>query len=355
MRYQLISLVVVVAITLVGGEGCKRGTKKSVNLNGAGATFPFPLYSKWMSDYHRLDPQVSINYQSIGSGGGIRQITERTVDFGASDAPMTDAQLAKVPGKILHIPATLGAVVVTYNLAGVPKGLKLTPAVIAGIFLGEIKQWNDKELVELNPGISLPTQAITVVHRSDGSGTTAVFTSYLSKVHEGWSKQVGSGTSVNWPKGLGAKGNEGVTGQIKTTPGSIGYIELAYAIQNALPYASIKNRAGQFVEPNLKAITAAAASTAESMPEDLRLSIVDAPGAEAYPLASYSYILVYQNLPEGPKNQALVRFLWWSIHQGQQTAPSLDYAPLPSDIVTRVEKILRTVQVGGKPALSNAT
>jgi phosphate transport system substrate-binding protein len=335
---------------LLWTSACHKTTEESetVMINGAGATFPYPLYSKWIAEYNKLEPRVQVNYQSIGSGGGIRQITERTVEFGASDTPMNQEQLTKAKDELLHVPTTLGAVVLTYNLPNVPQ-LKLSPEVLAGIFLGEIKQWNDKPLQDLNGGVTLPAQAITVVHRSDGSGTTAVFTGYLSLVHEGWKSKVGTGTSVNWPVGLGAKGNEGVTGQIKTTAGTIGYTELAYAKQNNLPVASIKNQAGQFAAPTLEAITAAAASLSGTIPDDLRVSIVNAPGVKSYPISAFTYVLVYARQPTGKKSEMLVRFLWWAVHQGQQLAPALNYATLPVAVIAKVEKKLRTISVGAAP------
>jgi phosphate transport system substrate-binding protein len=328
------------------------GSDMSVRLSGAGATFPYPLYSKWMAEYHRATPQVTINYQSIGSGGGIRQITERTVDFGASDAPMSDAQLAKAPG-LLHLPTTLGAVVLAYQVPGLPTGLRLTPELISGIFLGTITQWNDPGIAALNPSMKLPDQKISVIHRTDGSGTTAVFTEYLSKVNPAWKEKVGTGTSVRWPIGLGAKGNEGVAGMLKTTPGALGYVELAYAIQTQIPYALVRNRAGEFVGPKLENITAAAAGLGAAIAPDLRLSITDAPGGTAYPISSFSFLLVPQELSDGVKGKALVQFLWWAIHDGQKFAPSLHYAPLPAEIVTRVEQKLKLITSAGKPILAS--
>lgn len=343
-------LALVVGCKQSGGPVEKGSTGESIDLQGAGATFPYPLYSKWVAEYQRIDPRVRINYQSIGSGGGIRQITEKTVDFGASDAAMTDAELGKAPGKLLHVPMTLGAVVVTYNLQGV-QSLKLTPEVVAGIFLGEVKAWNDPRIAESNPGVELPNQPITVAYRTDGSGTTAVFTEYLAKVSPQWKERVGSGKSVKFPVGLGAKGNEGVAGQVKTTPSSIGYLELAYAKQTGLAYASIKNQAGKFAEPSLESITAAAASVAGSMPADLRVSIVDAPGDVAYPISAFTYILVYEDQGNAVKGKALAEFLWWAIHDGQKLGPPLHYAPLPSQVVTAVEAKLRGMRVGGQPLL----
>jgi phosphate transport system substrate-binding protein len=324
----------------------------TIGLQGAGATFPYPLYSKWVAEYQRVDSRVRINYQSIGSGGGIRQITERTVDFGASDAPMTDAELARAPGKLLHVPTALGAVVVTFNLPGV-SSLKLTPELLAAIFLGDIKTWNDPRLADANPGVALPNQPITVAHRSDGSGTTAVFTDYLSKTSPSWKEKVGAGKSVKFPVGLGAKGNEGVAGQVKTTPGSVGYVELAYARQTGLPAMSIRNRSGQFVEPSLEGITAAAAGVASSMPEDLRLSIVDAPGEASYPISAFTYVLVYDQQSDPAKGKALLQFLWWAAHDGQKFGPPLHYAPLPAPVVRAVEAKLRSVRAAGQPVLGS--
>jgi len=313
-------------------------------VTGAGATFPFPLYSKWFSDYNKLHPDIRFNYQSIGSGGGIRQISERTVDFGASDAPMTDEELAKAQG-IQHIPTVLGAVVVTYHAP--IQGLKLTPETLAGIFLGEITKWNDPKLARDNPGLKLPDTAVAVVHRSDGSGTTSIFTDYLAKVSPEWKSKVGAGKSVKWPVGLGAKGNEGVTGIVKSTPGAVGYVELAYAHQNQLAMASIRNHDGIFTVPSLESTSAAAAGV--EMPADYRVSITDAKGKDAYPIASFTYLLVYKDQADPRKGEALLRFLWWAIHDGQATAPSLDYAPLPKAVVAKVEQTLGNLTVQGKP------
>jgi phosphate transport system substrate-binding protein len=325
--------------------------EESIDLQGAGATFPYPLYSKWIADFEKVDPKVRINYQSIGSGGGIRQIVERTVDFGATDAPMSDEELGKAPAKLLHIPMTLGAVAVTYNLPDV-KGLKLSPEALTAIFLGKIKTWDDAQLKALNPGISLPHKPMTVVYRSDGSGTTAIFTEYLSVVSPAWKEQVGAGKSVKFPVGLGAKGNEGVAGQIKTSPFSLGYVELAYAKQTGLAYATLKNRAGHFVEPTLEAISAAAAALVADMPDDMRLSLVDARGEKAYPLAAFTYILVYENQSHPQKGNALARFLWWAIHEGQEMGPPLHYAKLPNEVVARIEPKLRSLRANGKPLLT---
>jgi phosphate transport system substrate-binding protein len=312
-------------------------------VNGAGATFPFPLYSKWFSEYNKLHPELRFNYQSIGSGGGIQQITKGTVDFGASDAPMTDAELAKAPG-LVHVPTVLGAVVVTYNAP--IAGLKLGPDALAGLFLGTIKRWNDPAIAAVNPGTKLPDVAVVVVHRSDGSGTTSIFTDYLAKVSPQWKEKVGAGKSVRWPAGLGAKGNEGVTGLVKQTPGAVGYVELAYANQNELPLAALRNRDGVFVTPTIEATSAAAAGVA--MPPDFRVSITDAQGKDAYPMASFTYLLVPQDQRDPARGTALLRFLWWAIHDGQRFAAPLDYAPLPKSVVEKVSAKLQTMTVQGK-------
>src|SRR5438270_3318103 len=317
-------------------------------ITGAGATFPYPLYSKWFSDYNKMHPDVQINYQSIGSGGGIKQITEKTVDFGASDAPMTDEEIARAPG-IQHIPTVLGAVVVVYNVPGL-EGLKLTPETLASIFLGKINKWNDPALARDNPGAKLPDAAITVVHRSDGSGTTYVWTDYLSKVSPDWKSGPGTGKSVNWPAGLGGKGNEGVTGLVKQNEGGIGYVELAYASQNKLPVAELKNRDGAWVKPTLEAVSAAAAKA--EIPDDYRVSITNEPGAAAWPISTFTYLLVYKDMPDAAKGEALLRFLWWAAHDGQKMAPQLDYAPLPQPVVAKVENTLRKLTVQGKAVLA---
>jgi phosphate transport system substrate-binding protein len=323
---------------------------ETIALTGAGATFPYPLYSKWMAQYHDLHPNVQINYQSIGSGGGIRQISARTVDFGASDAPMTDEELKKAPAPLIHIPTTIGAVVVTYNVEGVSSPLKLAPDVLADIYLGKVTQWNDKRITADNPNAKLPKADISVVYRSDGSGTTAVFTDYLAKVSPDFKSQVGNGKSVKWPRGLGAKGNEGVTGQIKTTPSTLGYVELAYALQNKLPTAHLKNKAGNFVGPSIASVAAAAAGV--ELPESLTVSITDGPGADAYPIASYTYLLVYEDATDAKKGSTIVDFLWWAIHDGQKQCAPLDYAPLPAPVVTKVEAKIKQLKVNGKQALA---
>ena len=337
------------AIFLLASIACNNNGSgsSSVALQGAGATFPAPLYQKWLSEYGNLHPNLKMDYQSIGSGGGIKQIKEQTVDFGASDAPMSDADLKSAPGEIVHIPTVLGAVVITYNLEGMKQPLRFSPEVIADIFLGKIKKWNDPQIAADNAGVTLPANDITVVHRSDGSGTSAVFTDYLSKVSAEWKEKVGAGVSPSWPTGIGGKGNEGVTGQVKNTPNTIGYVELAYAAKNKLPAAHIKNAAGSFIEPSIDAVTAAAAASVANMPDDLRISITNAPGAQAYPISSYTYILVYKNQKDAAKGKAIVDFLWWGIHDGERFAKELLYAPLPPDVVKKAETKINSVTANG--------
>jgi phosphate transport system substrate-binding protein len=338
-----------VAVFLVGSMACNGGGSGSgsVRLQGAGATFPNPLYQKWLSEYSKQHPDLKIDYQSIGSGGGIKQLKEQTVDFGASDAPMKDEDLKTAPGEIVHVPTVLGAVVITYNLQGISQPLRFSPEVVADIFLGKIKQWNDPKLGADNPGVTLPASNITVVHRSDGSGTSAVFTDYLSKVSAEWKDKVGSGTSPSWPIGMGGKGNEGVTGQVKSTPNTIGYVELAYAVQNKLPVGQVKNASGSFITPSIDTVVAAASASAANTPEDLRVSITNAAGPDAYPISSYTYILVYKNQKDAAKGKALVDFLWWGIHDGETFATDLQYAPLPADIVKRAEAKINSVTANG--------
>jgi len=321
----------------------------AVDLTGAGATFPAPLYAKWIAEYAKATPGVAINYQSIGSGGGIKQITEKTVDFGASDAPMKDEELAKAPGTLVHFPTTLGAVVLAYNLPDVKDQLKLTPDIVAGIFLGDIKTWNDKKIADANPGVKLPGDAISVAYRSDGSGTTAVFTSYLSAISPAWKDKVGAGKSVSFPVGSGGKGNEGVAGLIKTTPGTIGYVEIAYAKQTNQPFALIANKAGKFVAPSPDSISAAAAGV--TMPDDFRVSIVNAEGDGAYPIASFTYLLVYQDMDDPVKGKAVAQFIWWALHDGQKFCAPLDYAPVPDAVIKREEAKLRSLTAKGQPLL----
>jgi phosphate transport system substrate-binding protein len=314
---------------------CASAVSAQMTINGAGATFPYPIYSKWFDEYAKVDPSVRFNYQSIGSGGGQKQILAQTVDFGASDGPMSDDNLAKAPGKLLHIPTVAGADVVAYNLPGNPV-LKLDPDAIAGVFLGQIKKWNDPKIAALNPGIKLPDQDIVVVHRSDGSGTTYIWTDYLSKISSEWKQKVGTNTSVNWPAGLGGKGNEGVAGQIKQTPGALGYVEVIYAVQNKMPYADVKNASGEFMKASLESITAAMATA--QIPDDFRFSMTNAPGKDAYPIAGATWLLVYEQQKDPMKGKKLVEFLKWAMKDGEKMARDLQYAPLPEKVQERVLK-----------------
>jgi phosphate transport system substrate-binding protein len=311
-------------------------------LNGAGATFPYPIYSKWFSEYHKAHSDVQVNYQSIGSGGGIRQVLAGTVDFGASDGPMTDEQLGQAKVKILHIPTVLGAVVPAYNIPGVSGEVKFTPEALAGIFLGKITTWNDKALAAANPGVNFPNQAIVVIHRSDGSGTSYIFTDYLSKVSADWKNGPGKGTSVKWPVGLGGKGNEGVAGMIRQMEGSIGYVELIYALQNKITYGSMKNPAGEFVKASLESVTTAAASV-KSMPADFRVSITNAPGKGAYPISSFTWLLIPTRSQDPNKGKILTDLLNWCETDGQKLAADLSYAPLPDTVVAKVKEAIKQV------------
>ena len=329
------------------GSGCwfaaQTGAQAQLLINGAGATFPYPIYSKWFDEYAKVDPSVRFNYQSIGSGGGQKQITAQTVDFGASDGPMSDENLAKAPGKILHIPTVAGAVVITYNLTNNPK-LKLDGSTLADIFLGNITKWNDPKIAALNPDVKLPATDIVVVHRSDGSGTSFIFTDYLSSVSPVWLDSVGKGTSVKWPAGvgLGAKGNEGVAGQVKQLPGAIGYVELIYANQNKLPFADLKNAAGNFITPSLDSVTAALATA--KIPDDFRFSMVNAPGDQAYPISGTTWLLVYEQQKNADKGKKLVEFLNWALTKGETMASTLDYAPLPDAVQQRVLERIKTIK-----------
>ena len=313
-------------------------------VTGAGATFPYPLYSKWFDEFHKQNPDIQINYQSIGSGGGIRQILEGTVDFGATDGPMTEEQMkgAKIP--ILHLPTALGAVVPTYNVPGVER-IQFTPDALAGIFLGKITHWNDPALAKENPGVTLPAAAIVPIHRSDGSGTTYIFTDYLAKVSPEWQQSVGRGTSVNWPVGLGGKGNEGVSGLVKQTPGAIGYVELIYALQNHIAFGTVKNRAGAYLKASLDSVTSAAAAGAASMPADFRVSITDADGKDAYPISSYTWMLFYQAAADREKARKMVDFMRWALSDGQAFTKDLGYAPLPEAVVKLEQDALGKIEV----------
>jgi phosphate transport system substrate-binding protein len=312
-------------------------------INGAGATFPYPIYSKWFSDYHNQHPDVQINYQSIGSGGGIRQVLAGTVDFGASDGPMTDEQVSQAKVKIQHLPTVLGAVVPAYNVPGVTEDLKFSGDTLANIFLGKISTWNDPAIAKENPGVNLPGQQIIVVHRSDGSGTNYIWTDYLSKVSDEWKSSIGKGTSVKWLVGLGAKGNEGVSGMIRQNPGSIGYVELIYALQNKIPFGSVKNAAGEYVKASLDSTTAAAASL-KSMPADYRVSITNAPGKGAYPISSFTWLLVPTKAQDANKHKMLIDFCNWMITDGQRFTKDLNYAPLPQSVVDKEKATLNSIK-----------
>jgi phosphate transport system substrate-binding protein len=348
----LVACAAVAALAACGGDAPARGSANAgpaVDLVGAGATFPYPLYSRWFSEY-AVKTGVRINYQSIGSGGGIRQLREGLVDFGASEAPLTDGELEQIErGRVLQVPVVVGAVVVVYHLPEVTQELRLTGRVLADIFLGRITRWNDPQIAELNPGVPLPDRDILVVHRADGSGTTYVFTDWLTRVSADWATGPGHAKDIRWPVGLGAKGNEGVAGQVKVTPYAIGFVELAYATQNRLPMALLRNRAGFFVAPSVTALSAAAAGAERRLPPglDFRLSLVDSPVQDAYPLASFSWLLFYQQ-QDGAKGRTLVEFLRWAVRSGQADAVGLDYAPLPAPLVQRIEAALDSVSVGGR-------
>jgi phosphate transport system substrate-binding protein len=342
MKKLLGILVAALAVgTIVWAQG-------ATLITGAGATFPYPIYSKWFAEYHKAHGNAEINYQSVGSGAGIKQITEGTVDFGASDGPMNDDQLKAFQDKhgfgVLHFPTVLGADVPTYNIAGVTGTLNLTPDALAGIFLGKVTKWNDPAIASANKGVSLPGSDIVVVHRSDGSGTTYIWTDYLSKVSDEWKNKVGKGTSVNWPVGLGGKGNEGVTGLIKQTPNSIGYVELIYAAQNNIPYGAVKNPAGSFVKADLASVSAAAAGAAKDMPEDFRVSITNAPGKTAYPISSFTWLLIPAKFTDASKRDAIKDFVKWSLSDGQNYAEALSYAKLPKEVVAKETKALSSIQ-----------
>jgi phosphate transport system substrate-binding protein len=323
-----------------------RSSSAALRVTGAGATFPYPIYSKWFDEYHKLHPDIEFNYQSIGSGGGIRQVTDGTVDFGATDGPMTDEQLKAYKGKhqfgILHFPTVIGAVVPAYNVAGIKEPLKFTPEVLAGIYLGKITKWNDPELVKINPGVSLPDSGIVVAHRADGSGTTYVWTDYLSKVSEDWVKSVGKGTAVKWPVGLGGKGNEGVAAIIKNTPNSIGYVELIYALRSEMPFGEVRNAAGTFMKGSLAGASAAAAGV--TMPDDFRVSITNSAAADAYPIASFTWLLIPEKIPDPAKKTAITKLLIWALTDGQSMTAKLSYAPLPEGVVDKELKSISLIQ-----------
>ncbi|HUO04050.1 MAG TPA: phosphate ABC transporter substrate-binding protein PstS [Candidatus Binataceae bacterium] len=344
MRPKKLILLLLAALAIAATS---RDGLADLLINGAGATFPYPIYSKWFDVYAKDNPGIKFNYQSIGSGGGIRMLSNRTVDVGASDAPMTDQQLADAPGKILHFPSVMGAVVVAYNIPGYTGTLRLTGPVLADIYLGKITKWDDDAIKALNPGASIPTQDIVVCHRSDGSGTSYIFTDYLSKVSSAWGSDPGpgKGTAVKWPAGIGGKGNEGVTALVQQTPGAIGYIELIYALNNNIPFAQLQNKAGNWITAGLDGVTAAAASVADNMPADFRVSITNAPGADAYPISSFTYLLVYQKQTDKDKGEQIKKFLEWALTGAQQYAPALKYAQLPAAVVQREQAQLGQIQV----------
>jgi phosphate transport system substrate-binding protein len=355
---KILTPYLAVALTAAVAAGCggnsepvtanssaESGTSQTSQINGAGATFPNPIYSKWSSEYNALHPNISINYQSIGSGGGIQQIINQTVFFGATDGPMTDEQLKAAPGRILHFPTVLGAVVPVYNIPGVTAELKFTGPVLADIYLAKIKKWNDPAIAKLNPGVKLPATDVTVVHRSDGSGTTYIFVDYLSKVSPEFKSQVGVNTSVKWPAGVGGKGNEGVSGLVTQSPGSIGYVELIYALQNKISFGSVQNAAGEFVKASEDAVTKAAAAASANMPADFRVSITNAQGAGAYPISSFTWLLLYEEPKDKAAGKAMVDFMRWALTDGQKYAPDLGYAPLPASVVTLEQAALDRIKV----------
>jgi phosphate transport system substrate-binding protein len=325
---KTLAAATIYATLAIGGMGAQ-----TAQINGAGATFPYPIYSKWFSEYNKLHADVQINYQSIGSGGGIRQLTNQTVFFGATDVPMTDEQISQAPGAILHFPTVLGAVLPIYSIPGVTAELKFNGPVLADIFLGKITKWNDPALAKLNVGVQLPATDITVVHRSDGSGTTFIFLDFLGKVSPEWKTKVGVAASVNWPTGIGGKGNEGVAGLVTQTPGSIGYVELIYAIQNKIAYGVVQNAAGEFVKASTQSVTAAAAGAAANMPADFRVSITNAPGKDAYPISSFTWLLLYEDPKDKAQAKTMVEFVKWALSDGQKFCADLSYAPLPATVV----------------------
>lgn len=341
MKKTVLSMLLLLGLAVAASA---QPPDSTVLLNAAGATFPYPIYSKWFNVYHTAHPNLQINYQSIGSGGGIRQLLAGTVDFGASDGPMTDEQLAQAKIKVLHFPTVLGADVPSYNIPGLSAELNFTQKALADIYLGQITKWNDPEIANANPGVKLPNTDIVVIHRSDGSGTTYIWTDFLSKVSQQWKDKVGKGTSINWPVGLGGKGNEGVSGLLKQTPGSIGYIELVYAIQNNIPYGKVQNAAGKFLKADLAGVTAAAAGAAKDMPADFRVSITNAPGAASYPISSFTWLLIPAQIQDATKRDAIKGFLKWMMTDGQGYNEGLDYAKLPKPVVVKELKAISLIQ-----------
>ena len=340
--------IVGIAVAILALSAVVWAAQNPLLINGAGATFPYPIYSKWFDEYHKKDGNIQFNYQSVGSGAGIKQVTEGTVDFGATDGPMNDEQLKNFQDKhgsgILHFPTVMGAVVPTYNVPGVTGALNFTPEALAGIFLGKITKWNDPAIASANKGATLPANDIVVVHRSDGSGTSYIWTDYLSKVSDEWKSKVSKGTSVNWPVGLGGKGNEGVTGLVKQTPNSIGYVELIYAVQNSIPYGSVKNSTGAFIKADLASVSAAAAGAAKEMPDDFRVSITNAPGKSSYPISSFTWLLVPQKIQDGAKRDSIKGFVKWMLSDGQAYAEQLSYAKLPKEVIEKEKKAINNIQ-----------
>jgi phosphate transport system substrate-binding protein len=354
MRTAIRTIVFTTLATVLPAAG---NAPAQVRLNGAGATFPNIIYQNWILTYNQKFDNVELNYQSIGSGGGIRQFSDKTVDFGGSDAPMTDSAIAAIGGNVLHIPTVLGGVVPTYNLPGLGAAVRFTPDLLADIFLGKITKWNDPRLAAANPGLRLPNTDIVVVHRSDGSGTTFVWVDYLTKVSPEWAQKVGRGTSVNWPVGLGGRGNEGVAATVRQTPGALGYVELGYAEQTRMPVGQVRNKAGNFITPNVESVTAAAAGAMAAMGAntDFRVSLTNSDGAQAYPVGSFTWLLVRKEYPDATKARELVKFIWWAVTEGQQQAPRLGYAPLPVQLRPWIEARLKTITAGGRPVWRGPT
>lgn len=341
------ALVVAAALTLVGVPACSRARSESKVIDGAGASLPYPLYAKWSSEFSQINPSIRINYQPVGSGAGMKQLSDGVIDFGATDEPMSDAQLERSSSAVVHVPMTVGAVVVAYNVPGIP-GLRLTPAIVADVFRGALTRWDDPRLRESNPNVSMPAEPITVVFRADGSGTSATFTTFLSRSSETWRAAVGAGVAPRFPVGVGARGNDGVAAYVSRTPFAIGYVELAHARQANLAVASIRNRAGNYVSPTLASLDRAVRSAMSKMPADLRLSIVDAEDAEAYPIAALSFLVLQRDSKTRAKAESLARFVWWGLHEGQSFAPALHYAPLPPEIISRAEQTVRGLRAEGK-------
>jgi len=349
LRHIALGVATVVLTACGGGSQQQPATtqnaSENIQINGAGATFPYPIYSKWFAEYNTLHPNVRINYQSIGSGGGIRQLLNQTVSFGATDGPMTDEQLTSAPGPILHLPTVLGAVVPVYNVPGVDAELKFTGALLADMYLGKVKKWNDEAIAKVNPGVKLPATDVTIVHRSDGSGTTYIFMDYLSKLSPEFKTKVGVNTSVNLPVGVGGKGNEGVSGLVSQTPGSMGYVELIYALQTKIPYGAVQNAAGEFMKASVDSVTKAAAAAAANMPADFRVSITNAEGAGSYPISSFTWVLLYENPTDKAATKVMVDFMRWALTDGEKYAADLGYAPLPDSVVKLEEAALQKIKV----------